>query len=719
MTIGPVKSAPQLTRLFRELPEPILGMLLAARPFSDRSEKSETAGGQHQLSRGAVARDLFAALHPRDLVLYEDEAARIARLDDPRADALHLRLAEGVDHDCRREMEAISGALARSAHSYCHRPALFRAIERAMQLRSYREHRRIYEAHDLAAPKDIDLDAMDTTELERAIVDRLDLSDGCDIEAVELPATDTSDREIMLAVVAGGALASQKTFERDKGIDMIHYRPANELILVYRPAHGTIEVCGRDWSDRTAVATLFARQALDEELSERPLKQRNYDLRPLARNLRPEIPDALADRILALHVTEARYALGSYERKMTVTATAGEPIGRIAADALQGLGSRHGRPFLCDVELFLRVSSRKGQPETLRFRVTNQNRSTLQSETDPDKRKIGFELLEALGIVTLFSEPDHAAVSDLLPGLLKLLDHEADTIGWNELRDLDLHSPRVSRLGFLHQRTIAATVLVDEEDLGPVEAIVIPDLVDQSAALGLSEDDVVRKVDLDPLLSWSINRAYVRETILKRLSPLALARKPTDCGHDLLALGNSLIGGELRPVYLWERSCNLKAIEKVDRLLRDRCDSSPGLVLVPDRSPVGFLGKHLVTPISSLLDHDQIFDPQLLAACWAEGRSTAEAADGPEFDSWGDRAVLRIPGEDPWTIVGRDRVELVRKLHAAWKRRDPGVLTGKLVSHTKSASPQAVLGPDWKPLIVNRYVYSPRRGSWALKVPPA
>lgn len=719
MPFKSIKSAPQLTRLFRELPAQVLDILLQADPFAARMQDDELKDFESTASIATTAHDIFAKMKTRDLAFYEHEAARITRLDNPRADALHFRLADGIDHDCRLDVEALAGALARSAHSYCQQPALFRAIERAMQLRSYREHRRIYEAHELVVPVQVEMGAIDTAALGAAIVERLDLSEGCDIEAVELPKTDKSNREIMLAVVAGGALASQKTFERDKGIDMIRYRPANELILVYRPSHGSIEVCGRDWSDRTVVVKLFARKALGEELSKRPLKQRNYDLRPFARNLALEIPAALMDRIIELHVTEARFALGSYDRKITISALAGEPIEKVVASALQGLGTHHGQPFLCDVELFLRVRSPKGQPQSLRFRVTNQNRSTLQSETDPEKRKLGFDLLEELGVVSSFSKPGHESVSELLPGLLQLLDHEADTIGWNELHELGLDMSRLTQLGFLHQRTIAATVLIEDPEIGPVETQVLPDVGDQSAALGLTGDDVVRKEDLDPLLSWTINRGFVRETVLKRLSTLELTRRPVDCGHDLLALGDLAVSGEQRPVYLWERPDNLKAIEKVDRTLRDRRDKSPGLVLTPGRAPIGFLGKHLVISIPSLLNDDHMPDFELLATVWAEGRAAAEAADGVEFENSGDRAVLKIPGEDPLTIVGLDRVQLVHMLHAAWKRGDQGVVTADLISHTKSASPQAVLGPDWKPLIVNRYIYSPRRGLWALKTPPA
>ena len=717
MPFKAIRSAPQLTKLFRELPAPVLVELLQADPFLGRMKEAELQDCEAAATAVEAAHVLFTHMKPLDLALYEEEAVRITRLDSQRADALHLRLADGVDHNCRKEVEAIAGPLARSAHTYCQRPALFRSIERAMQLRSYREHRRIYEAHDLVANVAIQLDAIDTAALEAAIVDRLDLSEGCHIEAVELATTDKSDREIMLAVVAGGALASQKTFERDKGIDMIRYRPPTELILVYRPSHGSIEVCGREWSDRTSVARLFAQMALGEELSQRPLKQRNYDLRPFARNLDLEVPPALSDRISELHVTEARFALGNYDRKITVAALAGEPIKRLVADALRGLGGRYGHPFLCDIELFMRVASQKGQPQPLRFSVTNQNRSTLQSETDPEMRKVGFALLEALGVVSTFSKPSQEDVSELLPSLLQLLGHEADTIGWNELRELNLEHKisRLTKLGFLHQRTIAATVLFEDDALGPVEAHVSPDLGHQSVALELIGDALVGQDELDPLLSWAINRGHVRETVLKRLSALDLSERPVDCGHHLLALGECSVGGDRRPAYLWERQGNIKAIEKVDRILRDRSDKSPGIVLTPGQSPVGFLGKYLVVSIGAVIGNDHLPDLERLATLWAEGRAAAAAADGVEFESNGDFGVLKIPSENPWTIVGWDRVELVRKLYAAWRRGEEGVTTADLISHTKSTSPQAILGPDWKPLIVNRYIYSPRRGRWALK----
>jgi hypothetical protein len=716
MPFKSIRSAPQLTRLLRELPASVLDSLLRRESFLGRIADDGSPGCEADASPAAGAHGTLTKMNTRDLAPYEDEATRITRLDNPRADALHLRLADGVDHDCRREVEAIAGPLARSAHTYCQRPALFRSIERAMQLRNYREHRRIYEAHEILLPVDVTFDKIDTNALGAAIVERLDLSEGCDIEAVELPNGDSSDREIMLAVVAGGALASQKTFERDKGIDMIHYRPAAELILVYRPSNGSIEVCGRDWSDRTAVAHLFARHALGEDLSQRPLKQRNYDLRPLARSLAPEIPPALADRIITLHITEARFALGNYDRKITVSALAGEPITKVARDMLRGVGSRHGQPFLCDVEFFLRVSSRRGQPQSLRFRVTNQNRSTLQSETDPDKKNLGFVLLEALGVVTTSSQPGQDAVTEDLLGLLQLLEHEVATIGWNELRELGIDISRFTRRGYLHQKTIAATALIEDDELGPLEARVLPDV--GAASLGLAEGDAIRKDDLDPLLSWTIHRPFVRETILETLEALE-PKRPVDCGHDLFDLGNCMVGGERRPTYLWERSGDLKAVEKVDRMLRDRRDKVSGLVLTLSESPIRFLGKHMVVSIPSFLDDDRVPDLDLLATIWAENLAAARAADGIVFEDCGDRAVLTIPRQDPWTIVGWDRVELVRKLYSAWKRGDEGAVTADLISHTKSTSPQAILGPDWKPLILNRYIYSPRRGHWALKVPSA
>ena len=318
-----------------------------------------------------------------------------------------------------------------------------------MQIRSFRDHRTIYEAHDLHTPAALELAQLDCVFLETEITGRLGLEEGCNVEAVELPAVSGSPREIMLAVTTGGARTNKRTFESDKRVGTIQYRPASELILVYKPELGRIEVCGRDWTDRTAVASLLASAVLGEVLSERPLTQRNFDLQPFAATLAPEIPDQLADIITEFRITEVRFALGDYSRKVTITALPGEPIAEIAREVLCGVGTGHGRPFLCDVEIFLRAIVPDEGEQTIRFSITNRNRSTLQADPDPRKRAIGFDLLQALGVMKTPSIPSDAEVTELFPSLLRLLAHRKDQISALELMGIGVSASRLTNRSFL------------------------------------------------------------------------------------------------------------------------------------------------------------------------------------------------------------------------------------------------------------------------------
>jgi hypothetical protein len=230
-------------------------------------------------------------------------------------------------------------------------------------------------------------------------------------------------------------------------------------------------------------------------------------------------------------------------------------------DVVRGLGSRHGKPFLCDIGLLLHVVLPKRGTQTLRFQISNQNRSTLQAETDPEKRAIGFAFLAALGVVSLPDAVVPDAGSDLISSLLDLLAYEGDTIGATGLRAMGADVSRLTRACFLTARQIATTLLIQDEEIGPVEGKVEPDLVDQQASVELQGDVSLEQRDLDEVLSWTINRDYVRETVLRRLAPLELGVRFEDRGHGLLWLGEGLVDGAPRPVFLLERAAHLDALD--------------------------------------------------------------------------------------------------------------------------------------------------------------
>ncbi|MCR9077121.1 MAG: hypothetical protein NXI07_13865, partial [bacterium] len=269
---------------------------------------------------------------------------------------------------------------------------------------------------------------------------------------------------------------------------------------------------------------------------------------------------------------------------------------------------------------------------------------------------------------------------------------------------------------FLSQRTIATEILIDDDDLGPIETATHADLGREIASLSIGEDIPLGEAGLDQLLSWTINRDYIRSKVLSALAPLGVTTRPEGLGRGLYSLGSGQVGSDRLPIYLWESIDDLKSLQQVDSLLRGKADRASGLVLTPGDCGLDYLGKHMVVNLAETIDTDQRqLDLPGLELLWANRRGAAVSADAVEFLDHGDRAVLFLPNEDPWTIIGESRVKIVEKLYKAHLSGQNSVQTGALLNHTGSASPAAAFGAsDWNGHIKDRYIYSPKRKFWAL-----
>lgn len=264
-------------------------------------------------------------------------------------------------------------------------------------------------------------------------------------------------------------------------------------------------------------------------------------------------------------------------------------------------------------------------------------------------------------------------------------------------------------------------MLIDEDDVGPIEADVTADPGRGIASFGIENTDIrLRQEGIEEVLSWTINRGYVRETIVEKLSPLGISARAQPMGDGISSLGQTEIGEERFDVHLWETCSGLDGLEKAIRRLRQEQRSGPGLVLTPGPSPVPYLGSRVVLDLNDVLDPEaRTVDPELFRRRLRKARAVTDTVEGIMFRKDGETAVLVIPGKEPWTIVGATRVELVQKLVDAHRQGRFGVRTGELVAHTGSSGLQAVFGADWKPMIRDRYIHSPKRAFWALKSDPA
>lgn len=258
-------------------------------------------------------------------------------------------------------------------------------------------------------------------------------------------------------------------------------------------------------------------------------------------------------------------------------------------------------------------------------------------------------------------------------------------------------------------------VLIDDDDIGPIEGEVDADLGNKRASIGLNDATPLETRALDDVLSWTINRDYVREVVLGRLVALRLNRHPEDRGNGVYWLGEGLIDEVRRPVYLMERGTDLDAIEKADQLLRASATFTGGLILTPTRLPLGSLNRFAIMFIGDLLDPEAgMADEKRVADLWSTRRKSAETASEVEFHDHGQTAELILPGLDPLSIVGQQRILIFARLVEAAARGHGPVKTGDLIAGTGYSNFQSAFREDWKNHIFGRYVIRVDHGLYRL-----
>ena len=83
-----------------------------------------------------------------------------------------------------------------------------------------------------------------------------------------------------------GPLSSIPELLEDGRRDRHYYRPPNEATLIYSPADGMVEVCASSPGVRQKLGTCFAVTGLGQDLSNKPITYKHYDLSRFSGSLR-------------------------------------------------------------------------------------------------------------------------------------------------------------------------------------------------------------------------------------------------------------------------------------------------------------------------------------------------------------------------------------------------------------------------------------------------
>ena len=626
------------------------------------------------------------------------------------------RLAEDPRFRAKEGLASQRDALARSLWAYLYANDLFASAERAMQVRVYRDHGRLYEAWSIDTSIPLEADAVDRERLADEIAAQLHDEDGCKVETVDLPSEDSSSREVLVAVIFFGDYASQKTVAPDKSTGILYYRPPSETLLVYSRDRRRIEVCSRDATERRLVAKIFASEALQHDVSNKPLTQKTYNLLRFRTSLNLPIPEEEAHRVRRACITEVQVALGDWAKRVTLSVTPDDDIDAMARCVFGSIVPQTGGGYVTKIRFHIDYVDGRGQKGSLKFDVFGRNKSNIQSERDPAKRALGYDLLEAWGILERVGDLSKRQRSEKIPQILVLYDLNDAKVSGAVLDGLGIDAQELVTAGLLRPDGWSDVVLFDDDDFGELllDAKHAP-AFNETATLALTEGGSGPQVAARDLCTFAIRFDYVRDVVTDALKPLGLKGRVREVAPHVHQVGVAEIGLTEAPIYLARALSDDKFLQCAERLIRGEASRFKGIVFVPQEVRFPYISSHVVLSLVDSIDPETgLIDPEAVRVAYEAAVDPAGRGATVQFRKQSDEACqILVPGQDPRIVTGRKKVLLFERLYVAHRDREPPVKLAELKQYAGFSQLPQLFGSEWE-AINNRYLYSPRWAHWAL-----
>lgn len=675
---------------------------------------SIVANADEQTHRDAIA-DVLKDMKADRTHLIEIEARRVMLMADNTPETMLRRLGESPRFNAIEGLKAQRDAVARGLWAYLNAFSLFEAAERAMQVRVYRDHGKLYEAWSIDASIPLAAEGVDHEALSAEIAGRLQHDDGCKVEAIDLPAENGESRDVLVAVTFFGAYASQKSVRPDKSTEILYFRPPDEMLLVYSQARRRIEVCSRDMVERKLVANIFATDALKHDVSNKPLTQKTYNLSRFRNSLKLAIPDEEAHRVRRANITEVQVALGDWSRKVSLSVAPEDDIDAIARSVFGAIIPRSGGGYVTKVRFHIEFVDGRGRKGTLQFDVFGRNKSNIQSERDPAKRELGYDLLEAWGVLERIGDLSKPQRKEKLPQLLALYDLADEKASGQTLDELGVDAGDLTGAGFLTRKGWSDVILFEDDELGDVVHDVQRDSTSDAATLTLVEGVPGPQVPVEDVTQYEIRFDYLRDALRDVLRPTGLKGRVREMANHVHQVGTAQVGLATAPIYLVRALADDKLLEGADRLIRGDSNRIRGIVFAPQEVRFPYIGSHAVLSLKDYIDEETgLIDPEAMRSAYEAAIDSAARGTVVHFrKQGGDAAQITVPGQDPRIVTGPKKVKLFERLDMAHRDRETGVKLAVLKEFAGFSQLPQLFGDEWAE-VNNRYLYSPRRAYWAL-----
>lgn len=715
------RGAPELSRLFVEAPIELVSEFLSHLQFSVFLAEAMTEvrdDAEEQVRRASTAA-VLGNLKADRTNLIEVEARRVMLMADKTPEAILRRLGEDRRFSATQGLKAQRDAIARSLWAYLRAFPLFEAAERAMQVQVYRDHGKLYEAWSIDASIPLTAEGVDHHALSDEIADRLQHEDGCKVEAIDLPAENGESQDVLISVTFFGAYASQKTVLPDKSTEILYFRPPDEMLLVYSHVRQRIEVCSRDTVERKLVATIFAAEALKHDVSNKPLTQKTYNLSRFRNSLKLPIPDEEAHRVRRATITEVQVALGDWSRKVSLSVSPEDDIDATARSIFGGIIPKFGGGYVTRVRFHIEHVDGRGRKGVLQFDVFGRNKSNIQSERDPAKRELGYDLLEAWGVLERVGDLSKPQRREKLPQLLALYDFIDENASGQTLDELGIATGELTGAGFLTRKGWSNVILFEDDKLGDVVHYVDRDSTSEKATLALVEGGSGLQVPVEDVTRYEIRFDYLRDALRDVLKPMGLKGRVREVVSHLHQVGVAQIGLTAAPIYLARALSDDRLLEVAERLIRGENTRIRGIIFVPQDVRFPYIGCHVVLSLKDHIDEATgLIDADAVRSAYEAAIDPAARGTAVHFRKQGDDAAqITVPGQDPRIITGPKKVKVFERLYMAHCNREPGVKLSVLKDYAGFSQLPQLFGDEWAE-VKGRYLYSPRHAYWVLCAEP-
>ena len=612
--------------------------------------------------------------------------------------------------------------MARSTWCYLKEYWLFEAAEAALHARSFREYKKHYQSFEIEAGCACRVSdaGFDTDAIINELSARLGFGPGCRAEQFELPSEEDEPSAIMLLIYFPDSPSSAHHLHDDGVREIYYFRPPGEAVVIYTPENRTLEVCTRSSNIRPEVAESVAQAGLGQDLSKKPLAQKDYDLSRFLGSLEVDTPKIDGFEILRAGLVLVEVSPLNRRTRLSFRVSKSQDLTEMV-DGVCGLSSAiSGAVAIRKVGFQVcYVSGQTSQPKSLSFDVTDRNTCTLQGVEDTEARQLGRQLLVHWRVLREFRSPSQSDLNAMLPVLLKLYDQASDRLSGSWFAQRNINADALVEHGVLMRAGLEDFDVVDEEGDWSLDVAIRPvargNVVQMVSVEGAEQLGGV--IELHRL--YKIDRDWIQELIRKSLSEILSGGRYEKIDDTLCSLGNMEADGHSVPIYLARRLGHDGAFGRIAKHLDERRTAVASLVFCAGEKQFDRIGANVVLPLADFLEGTgELVELRCSDICAAYTR-VLKFSDSQwlvKLECNDDAsAELFIPNKQPLQLTGRVKVSVFRKLVEAHDRCRGPQKVASLLANCDSSSMNDVFKKDWSHLKAE-YLRSPKTGYWELAV---